>query len=149
MDAEVIKEIGRFIEGNYVVIAVVLGVFIQISPIKIYPLNIIKVILKWIGNQLFADTDKKLDSIEHKVDDLETEFDKKRIKDLRFEILKFDNAITKRDYGRESYEHVIFDIHQEYIQLLEKHGEVNGKVDRAMKRINDDYDRRVNEDPSF
>lgn len=149
MDAEAIKEIGRFIENNYIVIAILLGAFIQVSPIKIYPLNAVKKVLKWIGNQLLIDTDKKLDNIEKKVDILEEDFDKKRIKDLRFEILKFDNAITKRDYGRESYEHVIFDIHQEYVQLLEKYNEVNGKVDRAMKRINEDYDRRVNKDPSF
>ena len=149
MDAEAIKEIGRFIESNYVIIAVLLGAFIQVSPIKIYPLNLIKKILKWIGNQLLVDMDKKLDIIEHKVDELETDFDKKRIKDLRFEILDFDNAITKRSYGRESYEHVIFDIHQEYMQLLKKYDEKNGKVDRAMKRINDDYDRRINENPSF
>jgi len=149
MNAELIQEIGRFIEKNYIVIAIVLGAFVQVSPIKIYPLDLVKKILKWIGAQLMIDVDKKLDSIEHKVDDMECEFDKKRIKDLRFEILDFDNAITRRSYGRESYEHVMFDIHQEYEQLLEKYEMKNGKVDRAMKRISESYDKRIADDPQF
>lgn len=149
MNAELIQEIGRFIERHYVLIAIVLSTFIQILPVKIYPLDFIKKLFKWAGEQLMIDVEKKLDNIEHKVDEMESEFDKKRIKDLRFEILDFDNAITRNTYSRESYEHVMFDIHQEYEQLLKKYNTKNGKVDKAMKRINDSYDKRIAEDPQF
>ena len=148
MDAEVIQEIGRFIERNYLLIALVLGAFIQVSPIKIYPLDLLKGALKWVGRQIMENVDKKLDTIEKKVDKLEKEADDKRIKDLRFLILDFDHSILSVDYSREAYEHIIFDIHHEYEQLLAKYEMTNGKVDRAMKRINEKYETHLS-DPSF
>lgn len=149
MNAELIEAIGRFIEKNYLVIALLIGAFIQISPIKIYPLDLIKKIIRWVGDQFMTDVDKKLDVIEHKVDEMERLSDKKRIKDLRFDILSFDNSISTCKFSRESYEHVMFDIYEEYEQLLKKYDKTNGRVDRAMKRINDSYDQRIAEDPSF
>lgn len=151
MDGQIIQEIGKFLERNYVLVALLIGTFIQISPIKIYPVDWIKSGIKYFGNILTADIITKLNAIENKVDDLEKETDQTRIKDIRFQILEFDNEVTKRkfDYEREAYEHIIYDLHPEYEELLKKYGKVNGKIDRAMQRINQSYDDHVRNDPNF
>lgn len=151
MSEQIIQEIGRFLERNYVLVALLIGTFVQVSPIKVYPVDWIKKGIKWIGSIITTEIITKLNDIEKKVDGLEREVDQNRIKDIRFQILEFDNAITRRkyDYEREAYEHVIYDLHPEYEDLLKKYGKVNGKIDRAMQRINQHYDEHLSDDPTF
>lgn len=52
------------------------------------------------------------------------------IQSLRSEILDFCNACTVRNYKQEAYKH-IFDLHQEYLTIIEKRHEQNGQMDES------------------
>ena len=52
------------------------------------------------------------------------------IQSLRSEILDFCNACTIRNYKQESYGH-IFDLHKEYVDIIEKRGDTNGQMDES------------------
>ena len=52
------------------------------------------------------------------------------IQSLRSEILDFCNACTIRSYKQESYGH-IFDLHKEYVDIIEKRGDTNGQMDES------------------
>lgn len=158
MNEQLIQEIGKFLEHNYGLVAIILGAIIQVAPIKVYPVDWIKALLKWLGKCMFIEIDNRLDKMEKDIKSIgdrqvkfEQDADEKWIQQIRTEILEFDNKITKRQfsYGREKYEHIIFGLYPEYEALLQKYGKENGKVTRAMERINKDYDFRISDDPTF
>lgn len=68
------------------------------------------------------------------------EADRTRIKEIRSKILDFANSIPKRERSIEEVEE-IFDLDEEYLTLLEKYGEHNGRTTRAMEVVNQYYDK--------
>lgn len=156
-DLQIIEEIKRICMANWGWVIFIAGTLIQVSPVKVYPLNWVKALLKWIGKQMTIDLESSIESLkkdvkrlEEQSNRIETENDERRIKDLRSEILNFAEAIRRpdSDNDREQYEHVIFDLHKEYEELLSRYGRQNGKVDKAMGRITTKYEALL-KNPEF
>ena len=161
MDAMVvIDELKEFIKQQwgwvFVILSFIFARIIQVSPIKVYPANWIKKGLGWIGKQLNSEVEKSIEKLGVEIEEIrkevkrqEFETDQKRIMDLRYNILDFADAIRKREFDRETYEHIIFDVHREYDELLNKYGMTNGKVARSMERINERYNELILKNPDF
>ena len=127
-----------------------LGITIDMTPwIKINPIRaIFKKIsdlysryLSRVINESTNDIRNKLDEQEKKIDQVHTELsefkDQKlhdKIEEVRWEILDFGNAIDKRDYDKEMYDHVI-DRHDWYEQTIKELGIPNGRMDITYAKI--------------
>ena len=138
------------------------SVFIQITPIKINPLTWLgkhaTLTIRWIGKQLNSELydkihetqlqlDEHLKQADERFEKEETKRDLERISRIRWEILDFGYSIKTNTYRREAFDH-IFEQYEDYKKLLTKHSKQNGQTDRAMKQINDIYNKRMN-DPDF
>jgi ferritin-like metal-binding protein YciE len=155
---EVIKEYGVTVVG----FVVLLGVFIQITPIKINPLSwVLKQIkqgLAWLGRQINAELKEEINKyrneLKEHIEQADSRFetaeikeDEKRIKDLRWEILDFGNSVKTKTYHKDAFDH-IFESYAEYEELIFKYKRKNGQTDRAMKLIKNIYNERQY-DPDF
>ena len=60
---------------------------------------------------------------------------------MRSKILDFSNSLSQSERDKEDYD-FIYSLHEEYEELLEKHGLTNGKMERAMKNIDRHYEER-------
>lgn len=107
------------------VLIVLLGLLVQITPVKINPIS-------WLGKQLNKDT---LD----KVCKLEKMIDNNRMKSIRWEILSFANSCKKHEkHSQDEFLHII-DIHSEYEDLCELNDFTNGVVDVEYEYILEVY----------
>ena len=70
--------------------------------------------------------------------------DRTRIKDIRSRILDFANSLPHTERSIDELEE-IFDLDEEYITLLDKYGEKNGRTTRAIERIKEYYDKVIAE----
>lgn len=142
-----------FLEAHWssaLVVIAILSLFVQISPVKVYPLNwlikLIRKFLKWVGHQINSELYAKIDKLETDFNEQTKQRDDDRIKDLRWQILRFGDEVKTQDFDHESFDH-IYEIHTEYEDLLKKYGKKNGQVDRAMHRIDERYHQlEYNED---
>lgn len=131
--------------GLAAAVITVLGVFIEISPIKINPLT---ALFRWAGNALNGNTSKQLNSMTRQLDDISDRIDKIEINDMRSTLLDFANScMNKRSHTKEEFEHMI-DLHTQYEDTISKKSMRNGRVDLAFKYISDLYTECLN-DNSF
>lgn len=151
---KLIKELLSFIEGHetfFIMTATfVSSCIIQAAPVKVYPLNWLKFLtikaIKWIGEEMNKELTLQFSELQQEIKVLDTKFtektktdDENRLKDLRWEILSFSDNVDKHFYKQEQFDH-IFDSHESYDELIAKYEKTNGKVDRAMKKINEFYE---------
>lgn len=61
-----------------------------------------------------------------------------KIERMRYEILDFGNACQKRDYNKESYDHVL-QTYDKYVEVLKDNDLENGQVDLAIAYIKKRY----------
>ena len=81
----------------------------------------------------------RLDEFEKKLNSMENDSDVRRIKELRFKILAFADSIRGGEKrSQKSYEHML-EIHDEYVELLEKKNMRNGVMDEAFSIIKEGY----------
>lgn len=131
----------------------------QISPVDINPWSFIGKILKTIVSKIgtalnteltnevsnlentVKDLRKEIATVDQKVQSLDDKIDVNRIKYLRSKILDFNNSLSQSERDKEDYD-FIYSLHEEYEELLEKHGLTNGKMERAMKNIDRHYEER-------
>lgn len=106
-------------------ILAVVGIFVEIVPVKFNPISSL---LKWIGKNLNGDLINRVEKLEEKVDENE----KGRI---RHEIYTFANNLrnSKREYTADEFQH-IFKINEKYKNLGG-----NGQIKVEMKYIQDKY----------
>lgn len=122
--------------------AAFLGVFIEISPIKINPCSSL---FRWIGDCMNKNTREQLAAISAKLNNVSDRIDKIEINDMRSAILDFQNSCTVRRHTREEFEHII-DLHSQYEQIIkEKHIE-NGRINLAFEYISRLYEQSLEED---
>lgn len=96
-------------------VLLILGLFIQIAPVKVNPIS-------WLGRELNKDTLER-------VDKLEKHIDSNRMKSIRWELLDFANSCkNNRKHSKDEFLHII-DIHTEYEELCELNDFTNGVVD--------------------
>ena len=113
-------------------VLLILGLFVQITPVKVNPIS-------WLGRQLNKDT---LD----KVCKLEKMIDNNRMKSIRWEILSFANSCKKHEkHSQDEFLHII-DIHSEYEDLCELNDFTNGVVDVEYSYILEVYTKCREED---
>lgn len=124
------------------IIVAVIGMFVEITPIKLNPFSSI---IKWIGNKLNGDTNNQLETISSQLEIVSGRIDKIEINDMRSQILDFANScMNERNHTKEEFEHII-DIHTQYEDIISKRGMTNGRVDLAFRYISDLYTICLNE----
>ena len=124
------------------IIVAVIGMFVEITPIKLNPFSSI---IKWIGNKLNGDTNNQLETISLQLETVSGRIDKIEINDMRSQILDFANScMNKRKHTKEEFEHII-DLHTQYEDIISKKGMTNGRVDLAFRYISDLYTICLNE----
>ncbi len=110
----------------------VLGVVVEVTPIKVSP-------LKWIGRRLNSELREDVQNIEKRISDLEHKQVQKDIEAKRKLILDFANSLRQdKKHTVEEYENVIRTI-DDYILLCEKYNIKNGYINIQAKYINDTY----------
>lgn len=110
----------------------VLGVVIEVTPIKVSP-------LAWIGRRLNSDLKEDVKNLEKRISDMEQKQIQKDIEAKRKLILDFANSLRQdKKHTVEEYENVIRTI-DDYILLCEKYKIKNGYITIQAKYINDTY----------
>lgn len=110
---------------NYIGISgflcIILSTFIEISPIRIYP-------IQWFGNLLFAGIRKDIKTVNDKLD---THI----VQGYRRDILNFQNECLRDvKHTKEQFNNVLKSV-DEYEDYIESNGLKNGEVEEAMKYI--------------
>lgn len=124
------------------IIVAVIGMFVEITPIKLSPFSSI---IKWIGNKLNGDTNNQLETISSQLEIVSGRIDKIEINNMRSQILDFANScMNERKHTKEEFEHII-DLHTQYEDIISKKGMTNGRVDLAFRYISDLYTTCLNE----
>jgi len=124
---EMINEYG----GIFAVSVMVLGIFVEITPIKINPVSWL---FKWVRNALLGELTEKIEKMDKKIDDNE-------IYRLRWEILDFANSCrNKRKHSKEEFDHII-DANAKYHKILDSREQKNGQIDADYKYIMELYNR--------
>lgn len=111
---------------------IVLGMFVEIVPVKISPLN-------WIGNRLHRDLNTKIDA-------LETHVDKIEIDTIRNRILSYDALIRKGEHLKLYQYKAIFKDIDLWISYHSKYVDLNGMIDVAIQNIKEAYKKEKFDD---
>ncbi len=128
--------------GTLTALVAFIGIFVEISPLKINPLS---AVIQWFGNALNKDTRKQLASISLKLEQVSERIDKIELNDMRSSILDFSNScMNERRHTKEEFEHVI-DLHTQYEEIISEKGLKNGRVDLAFRYISELYTKCLNE----
>lgn len=128
--------------GTLTALVAFIGIFVEISPLKINPLS---AVIQWFGNALNKDTRKQLALISLKLEEVSERIDKIELNDMRSAILDFSNScMNERRHTKEEFEHVI-DLHTQYEEIISEKGLKNGRVDLAFRYISELYTKCLNE----
>lgn len=138
-------------ESTAVIFVVICAILEKLEkvPDKYSPFSIF---FGWIGEMINRGTNEKLDNVDQKFVKCETQLNTvERDNDIRAmnhcksEILSFSRSLKEFDnddlvnikdsFDEEDFNH-IFDDYNDYEFLVEKTGLTNGKINRAMQRIN-------------
>ena len=153
-----LQKIGEWIGRNIVQIVIILSIFIQISPIKINPWS---KIFKWIGKIITEETNKKIENLSKKNDQLESSIEninnklkeetaiiKKNINEnekdrIRWEVLDFANSCRNgRKHTEEEFKHII-SLNDKYKELLRLTGDKNGVFEADYNYVKELYEERL------
>lgn len=128
------EKVLRWAADHWGSILVILSLFIQWTPsIKWNPWTSL---FKWIGNVIFGDMRKKIDSMAKAIDDNE----KDRI---RWEVLAFSNSCRNdTKHSKDEFEHIVA-LNEKYKTLLEKTKDSNGVFEAEYEYIVELYKERL------
>lgn len=113
-------------------IILVLSIFIEISPIKINPLQ---KITSLFHNKL----NKRLDSIFDKLEIFSERIDKIEINNMRTAILSFGNSCMRGEsHTQEEFSHILA-TYDNYEKIIEDTGSSNGQIDISIEYIKEVY----------
>lgn len=133
----------RFVElvhsyiADIAALLAMLSVIVEISPrIKINPWTWL---LKIVGNKMNADLLHNISDIEVQLKKQAKEIDKNERDRIRYEILDFANSCRNRQlHTKEEFDHIL-EQYDKYEIIMAKLEQPNGKVNQAMKYINELY----------
>lgn len=115
-------------------VLLILGLFVQIAPVKVNPIS-------WLGKQLNKDTLERVGKLERHINN-------NRMKSIRWEILSFSNSCKNhKKHSKDEFLHII-DIHSEYEDLCKRHNFINGVVEVEYNYILEIYNK-CSKDNSF
>lgn len=131
----------EFIEMTYgnsfgwsevVSIILLLSVFVEISPIKVNPIQKITTLLQ-------KEINKKLDSIFDKLEVFSERIDKIEINNMRSSILSFGNSCMRGEaHTQEEFSHILA-TYDRYEKIIEETGTSNGQIDISIEYIKEVY----------
>lgn len=133
--------------SSLIFIGVILCTFVQISPIKINPWDIL---LGWIGNRFNSGINKKIDKIDGRVDKLEKQIDKQvedgkksKIKEQRQYLIEFVNeGVNGKRHTKESFEYAIKAC-DEYEAFVRDNHIDNGVINSTIHAIRTKYEEHL------
>lgn len=162
MDTVTLLDILKWLGDHVVQIAVFIGVFVEITPIKFNPITFI---LKLLYKPLRKDMDDMKTELNNNINTVKAELKEEinQLKDqqiqqqentialiktlemdeisrIRWEIIQFSRSIdNKQLHTRDEYRH-IFDNNKRYHALIAKYELTNGLIDDEMDNITKHYD---------
>lgn len=138
----------------------VIGVFVEITPIKINPISLI---CNKLGNAFIKDLKKDIKDLKtdigtlkdnlddtkkelnNKIDKNKDTEDERYVMQLRGEILNFSNSCIKKElHTKDEFDHII-DTHAEYERIIEEKNLTNGRVDIEFEYIQEIYSELLKE----
>lgn len=133
--------------SSLIFIGVILCTFVQISPIKINPWDIL---LGWIGNRFNSGINKKIDKIDGRVDKLEKQIDKQvedgkksKVKGQRQYLIEFVNeGVNGKRHTKESFEYAIKAC-DEYEAFVRDNHIDNGVINSTIHAIRTKYEEHL------
>lgn len=112
--------------GSVTLIIAFLGVFVEITPIKINPISSL---LKYCGSKLNEDLRNDIKDMKSDIEKLDNKVDANEIDRIRWEILDFSNSCrNKRKHTRDEFLHII-ELNQKYHKIIKEKGIENGQID--------------------
>lgn len=128
-------------------IGFVLCTFVQISPIKLNPWDIL---LGWIGERFNSGMNKKIDKIDTRVDKMEKRIDEHiddsnldKVKRQRQYLIEFVNEGVNGDrHTKESFENALR-MCDEYEEYVKKHDIKNGVINSTIHAIRSKYEEHL------
>jgi hypothetical protein len=112
------------------------GFIFEFAPIKFSPISLM---LRWIGRKLNKDVEDKINSIEKKVDTVQSDLQNHKVESWRRDILDFANSLmlgkrrTKEDFDN------IISLHDKYEKYIEERKIENGQITLAFDYISKKY----------
>ena len=128
MSIEEIKEL----LSHVVTVLGVIGVTVEVAPIKFSP-------LRWIGKRLNADVIKRIEVTEKNVKEIDVRLDKDKVQQLRSELLNFSNSCMNNKKHTDKEFDSIFEKEREYNELCKKHNIKNGYTEDNMNYVHEVY----------
>lgn len=127
---------------NLISIIAMLGVFFEITPIKINPISSL---LRYIGAKLNEDVIAEVASMKEEIKKIDDKVDQNEIDRIRWEILDFANTCRNhRKHTREEFLHII-DLNQKYHKIIDEKNIKNGQIDIEYAFIEKLYNRCLEE----
>ena len=140
MDEKAWKPILDWLGGNWGWVIAALGVFFEITPIKIHPVTSL---LGWIGKKLTGDIRKDIADLRDDVSDLREDVDEQRMSDIRTLVLDFSNSILNgRKHTKEEFDHVLEE-NKKYEKLVKKYTIDNDVYKEAIGYVKRCYRKRL------
>lgn len=136
--------------NGFVSLGVILGIFIEVVPVKINPVS---TLLKFIGSNINAELKAEISDVKAEISAVKTEVettkgtvqkvddkvDNNEIDRIRWEILDFSNSCRSgKRHTKEEFDHVI-NLNQKYHRILDERKKENGQVDLAFEYIRKIY----------
>lgn len=123
----------------------ILGIGIEVVPVKVYPIKFIgKLIGKWLNSDTNIKLDKlgdKVDKLENKVDKLEVSGDFKEIKKIKNDLSNYHAILLKRGLDEHQYRRC-FELEDDYKKYKKKYpGKVNGHMETVFESIRSNYEK--------
>ena len=161
-----LTEFFEYIWNNILGIIGIIGLFIEITPIKFNPISwligkINEPTKKLISEKLtevnvkienvntslkddIAEITKKQENTQNDIGKIVEEMDMQEIRHIRWEILDFGNAIENGQlHSRDQYRHIDEDA-KKYHDLIKRYGLTNGLIDEEHKKIKKHYEDNKN-----
>lgn len=144
------------IKDNIIVVILAIGTIMELTPqIKFNPISLVMdIVMKSVKDDIrdmkddidenMDNINKRIDQVEQIMDQIKDQQDRTKFTTWRWEILSFASAINNGQlFTEQEYQH-IFEIMEEYNELHEKHGFVNGNTDDAIDKITKHHDKYKN-----
>lgn len=121
-----LKAVFDWLLDNWATLTVVVGVFFEITPIKVSP---IKAVFRWVGKAINGDVIQRISGVEARLDEQRRSIDYNEMDRIRWEIFDFANECRNHvRHTKDEFQHII-DLNTKYHALLDKYGEENGVFD--------------------
>lgn len=140
---EFFQNLWDFIEKNPFVVLFGASCVIEVAPIKINPW---KSLFKWIGKQLNGDLSKKVNEIETKVDNLQSELSDERVQNKRWSILNFSNSCRQGVvHTKEEWDHTLDEVRW-YEEYCKNNKVRNGVIEENVAWLRKKYHEHLEND---